>query len=300
MFRLAAILLSALGALVAAPVSAQSLALVSLPVVYVSSPVVQQMHQGRAIAPAPRTASRPMVPQEPAALAAVRPRPAYRPGTLPVWQAPPFVDRRFRDYRRGIAQYGPFTVLDSRTAALVGETDAVTPGLFRAMMRDFPQIEQLDMVECPGTRDDRANLKLGRMIRQAGLVTHVPAIGSVRSGAVELFLAGVERDIAEGAEFAVHSWMDDYGREAQDFAAEAPENRQYVDYYREMGMSVQQARAFYDFTNSVPHRRALWLGASDMRRWSGRPQQARTPPRRPVPPAPDSAPVLVYADVTFS
>ncbi len=159
------------------------------------------------------------------------------------------------------------------------------------------RVEQLDMVECPGTRDDRANLKVGRMIRAAGLVTHVPAIGSVRSGAVELFLAGVDRDIAHGAEFAVHSWMDAYGREADDFSFDAPENRQYLDYYREMGMSTDQARAFYDFTNSVPHARALWLGASDMRRWSGRPQQAKTPARTK---AVRSAPTLAYADVTFS
>ena len=301
MLRPAAILLSALAALIAAPLSAQSLAMVSLPVVFVAKPVVQQTHQGRAIDPLQRQASQsiaqPSAQPPRQALAAVRPQPVYRPGALPAWKAPHFVDRRSRDYRRGVAQYGPFLVLDSRTVALVGETDAATPGLFRAMMRDFPQLAQLDMVECPGTRDDRANFRVGRMIRAAGLVTHVPPIGSVRSGAVELFLAGVERDIADGAEFAVHSWMDDYGREAQDFAAEAPENRQYVDYYREMGMTAGQARAFYDFTNSVPHRRALWLGANDMRRWSGRPVQARTPERRE--PA-RQAPTLAYADMTFS
>lgn len=296
MVRLAAILASALAALVAVPASAQSLTLVSLPVVYVSNPVVQQTHQGRAVAPV--KVVRPQLPQqvERQQLAAVRPQ-AYEPAALPVWKAPAFIDRRFRDYNRGLAQYGPFRVLDNRRVALVGETDASTPGFFRAMMRDFPGLEQLDMVECPGTRDDRANLKVGRMIRAAGLVTHVPAIGSVRSGAVELFLAGAERDIAQGAEFAVHSWMDAYGREAGDFAIDSPENRQYLDYYREMGMSYDEARAFYDFTNSVPHRRALWLGASDMRRWSGRPQQAVKPvSRKPV----QAAPVLAYASVTFS
>ncbi len=301
MVRLVAILLSALGALIAAPVSAQSLAMVSLPIVYVAKPVVQQTHRGHAIAPALPSAARPAVAPEREALAAVRPQPAYRPGALPAWKAPPFVDRRFRDYRSGLAQYGPFIVLDSRTAALIGETDAATPGQFRAMLRDFPRLAQLDMVECPGTRDDRANLKVGRMIRAAGIVTHVPPIGSVRSGAVELFLAGIERDIAEGAEFAVHSWVDGYGREAEDFDPDAPENRQYVDYYREMGMTANEARAFYDFTNSVPHSRALWLGARDMRRWTGRPQQARNPQRRaPAAPPAGFAPTLAYADVTFS
>lgn len=308
MLRLAATFLSFLGALIAPPLAAQSLTLVSLPVVYVSSPVVQQTHQGRAVAPAASIQKAVQSRAGSQQLAAMRPQ-AYQPAALPAWRAPTFVDRRFRDYNRGIAQYGPFRVLDSRRVALLGETDAATPGHFRALMRDFPQLEQLDMVECPGTRDDRANLKVGRMIRSAGLVTHVPAIGSVRSGAVELFLAGVDRDIAHGAEFAVHSWMDAYGREAQDFGLDAPENRQYLDYYREMGMSGDQARAFYDFTNSVPHRRALWLGASDMRRWSGGPAQAKTPMRRSMhrnvsAPAPAQAttksPTLTYADVTFS
>lgn len=293
MFKTTALIASALVALFATPASAQSLTLVSLPVVYVSNPVVQQTHQGNAL---PATATVRPAQEERQQLAAIRPQ-TYQPAALPVWKAPPFIDRRFRDYNRGIAQYGPFRVMDDRRVAMVGETDASTPGHFRAMMRDFPGLEQLDMVECPGTRDDRANLKVGRMIREAGLVTHVPAIGSVRSGAVELFLAGVERDIAQGAEFAVHSWMDPYGREAGDFSMDAPENRQYLDYYREMGMSGEQARAFYDFTNSVPHRRALWLGASDMRRWSGRPQQANTPIRTK---AVQSAPTLAYANVTFS
>ena len=297
MFRITALIASAVGSLFAAPAAAQSLTLVNLPVVYVASPVVQETHQGKAIAP--KAVSRPAAkPQtETKQLAAVRPQ-AHAPAALPVWKAPAFVDRRFRNYNRGVAQYGPFRVLDDRRVALVGETDATTPGYFRAMMRDFPDLEQLDMVECPGTRDDRANLQVGRMIRAAGLVTHVPAVGSVRSGAVELFLAGVERDIAQGAEFAVHSWMDAYGREADDFAMHAQENRQYLDYYREMGMSAEQARSFYAFTNSVPHARALWLDASDMRRWTGRKTQRAQSPARYQQAQP--APTLTYANVTFS
>ena len=297
MFRITALIASAVGSLFAAPAAAQSLTLVNLPVVYVASPVVQETHQGKAIAP--KAVSRPGAkPQaETKQLAAMRPQ-AHAPAALPVWKAPAFVDRRFRNYNRGVAQYGPFRVLDDRRVALVGETDATTPGYFRAMMRDFPDLEQLDMVECPGTRDDRANLQVGRMIRAAGLVTHVPAVGSVRSGAVELFLAGVERDIAQGAEFAVHSWMDAYGREADDFAMHAQENRQYLDYYREMGMSAEQARSFYAFTNSVPHARALWLDASDMRRWTGRKTQRAQSPARYQQAQP--APTLTYANVTFS
>lgn len=163
--------------------------------------------------------------------------------------------------------YGPFRVIDDRRAALVGTTDRNSPELFDAMLRDHPAIEVLEMIEAPGTRHDIANLALGRRIRAAGLRTHVPDGGSVRSGAVELFLAGTSRTMEPGARFAVHSWRDNYGREPRDFAPDAPENRLYLDYYVEMGMSEDRARGFYALTNSVPHAEALWLRAADMEPW---------------------------------
>lgn len=168
-----------------------------------------------------------------------------------------------------IAAYGPFRVHDPKRASLVGVTGTATPEQFAAMLRDFPHIATLEMVECPGTEDDRANLKLGRMIRAAGIAAHVPAGGSVRSGAVELLLAGASRQIDDGAEFAVHAWRDDSGRQPQHFAADSPENRLYLDYYAEMGMSRAEARAFYAMTNSVAHDDAKWLTAQDMRAWIG-------------------------------
>ncbi|HEX4846894.1 MAG TPA: alpha/beta hydrolase [Novosphingobium sp.] len=168
---------------------------------------------------------------------------------------------------QGIAQFGPFRVLDGTRAALVDVTDSASPAQFEAMMRAFPGISMIEMIEVPGTEDDRANLKLGRMIRARGLTTYVPAGGSVRSGGVELFLAGKNRIADPGSEFAVHAWMDEDGREATDYPANAPENRAYVDYYVEMGMPEGQARAFYAMTNSVRHNDAKWLTAADIGQW---------------------------------
>lgn len=177
----------------------------------------------------------------------------------------------------GTPHYGPFRVIDESRAALVGSTDAATPWQFDSMLRDFPGLAVLELVEAPGTSNDIANLALGRKIRAAGLATHVPPGGSVRSGAVELFLAGERRTIAPGARFAVHSWLDQRGREARDFAADDPAHRMYIDYYVEMGMEEQLARAFYAMTNSVPHASALWLHADEMRGWIA---PAREEPRR--------------------
>ena len=177
-----------------------------------------------------------------------------------------------RAERAAIAAYGPFRVLDGRTASLVGATDATSPAWFAAMLRDHPGIATLRFVECPGTYDDRANLALGRMIRAAGLAVHVPDGGSVRSGAVELALAGTSLTIDDGAEFAVHAWLDDSGLEATDYSADSPMNRRYLAYYREMGMGPAEAAAFYAMTNSVPFESALWLDGREMRSWVQRAQ----------------------------
>jgi hypothetical protein len=167
----------------------------------------------------------------------------------------------------GAAAYGPFRVLDEGRAALVDVTDGRSPALFAAMLRDHPGIATIEMVECPGTEDDLANLRLGRMIRERGMATYVPAGGSVRSGGVELFLAGAHRYADAGAEFAVHSWQDDTGLEPDDYSVNAPENRRYLDYYRQMGMSPIEAEAFYGMTNSVPFSSARWFGAGEMSLW---------------------------------
>ena len=164
---------------------------------------------------------------------------------------------------RAIAAFGPFRVLDPSRAALVDLTDSASPRDFARLLLAFPQIRTLEMIECPGTSDDTANLRLGRMIHRAGIATEVPEGGSVRSGAVELFLAGTQRKAAPGAEFAVHSWQDANGLEASDFPADDPVNRAYIAYYREMGLSEAQATAFYAMTNAVPHEDARWMDAGE-------------------------------------
>lgn len=189
---------------------------------------------------------------------------------------------RLPAHSAGIARFGPFRVIDGKRAALVASTDAGSPQAFAAMLAAFPELEVIEFADAPGTSHDLANLRLGRAIRAAGLATHVPAGGSARSGAVELFLAGTRRTVEPGALFAVHSWRDERGREPADFAPDAPENRLYLDYYAEMGMTDADARAFYAMTNSVPHAGALWLEGKDMARWIA--PDARVPATRALDP----------------
>ena len=221
-----------------------------------------------------------------AAPAAAETRSPYYSYYVPAWTQPATartVSPPAGTERAAIAAYGPFRVLDEGTASLTGVTDASSPAWFAAMLRDHPGIATLRFVECPGTYDDRANLALGRMIRAAGIAAHVPDGGSVRSGAVELVLAGTSLTIDDGAEFAVHAWLDETGYEATDYAADSPMNRRYLAYYREMGMDEGEAASFYAMTNSVPFESARWLDGREMRSWVRRAVPAVTGPSDEAP-----------------
>lgn len=164
-------------------------------------------------------------------------------------------------------RFGPFTVVDATTARMVGSVTGVTPRDFAAMLAAHPMLKRLELVDCPGSLDEEANLRLARMVRRAGLATHIPEGGSVRSGAVELFLAGVIRSAHPTAEFGVHSWRDETGLEAGDYAADDPVHAEYLDYYREMGLDAAAARAFYAMTNASGYDDIRYLTKTDIARY---------------------------------
>ena len=67
-----------------------------------------------------------------------------------------------------------------------------------------------------------------------------------------------------GLELPLDAWTTEDGLEPDDYAESDPVNQEYVAYYREMGMSADKAKAFYDLTNSVPHDEALYLKPSEI------------------------------------
>jgi hypothetical protein len=152
---------------------------------------------------------------------------------------------------QSLGSYGPFRVVDGQTIVMDGAVDSATPRQFKTLLAAHPGVKMLKMVDCPGSEDDDANLLLARMVHKAGIATHVPSNGSIRSGAIELFLAGKERTSAPGAQFGVHSWQDDTGREARDYAEDDAVHTPYLSFYREVGFTPERAKAFYAFTNAA-------------------------------------------------
>lgn len=178
----------------------------------------------------------------------------------------PFGTEVAQPSRAPLARVGPFHLVSADTVEMIGTVDSNTPAEFARLLAAHPGIRRLVMVECPGSVDEDANHRLARAVRRAGIATHVPAGGSIRSGAVELWLAGTQRTAAADAEFGVHSWRDEDGREARDFAANDPVHAEYLGFYREMGLNADVAARFYALTNSVGFDDVRYLSAQDMAR----------------------------------
>lgn len=146
-----------------------------------------------------------------------------------------------------VTGYGIFSVDGNGDLVMNGASVTNTPYHFDNIIKDNPNAKLLIMKDCPGSDDDEANLLASRKIRQAGLNIHVTATSELASGAVDMFFAGVKRTMEPGAKFGVHSWTDGKN-DATDFPRGDTQHQPYIDYFKEMGLSQQQAEDFYYFT----------------------------------------------------
>ncbi|WP_082899134.1 hypothetical protein [Sulfitobacter sp. EhC04] len=124
-----------------------------------------------------------------------------------------------------------------------GEITSRTPANFVELLDANPQVAEVVPRVMQGSLDDQAVLRMGYLIRERGLDTHLEARSAIYSGAVDLFLAGTSRTMQGGAVIGVHSWADGFG-EGASYAADAPEHRANAAYVRDMLGSD----AFYWFT----------------------------------------------------
>lgn len=114
---------------------------------------------------------------------------------------------------------------------------------FEQAIAENPETTRLVLTYVPGSVDDETNLKLGNRVRDLGLDTHLTADSEVHSGGTDLFLAGVERSMEEGAIIGVHSWAEG-NRAGADFPKDDPVHESYVSYTARMLGSAD----FYWFT----------------------------------------------------
>lgn len=133
--------------------------------------------------------------------------------------------------------------VDGTVLYMDGTINSKTLAQFEHIYTQNPQIKTLVELDVPGSLDDDTMIALAYRVRKLGLNTHLTAKSSVYSGGVDLFLAGVNRSMEQGAKIGVHSWSD--GKlQAQDYPKDSPEHEQNRKYIADM----LGDDAFYWFT----------------------------------------------------
>lgn len=116
----------------------------------------------------------------------------------------------------------------------------------KKLIKEYPEVTTIHMVDVGGSVDDVSNLEASRLVREAGLNTFVARDGHIASGGTDFFCAGVKRTAEEGAKIGVHSWASGKVSNAALLPKNDPEHKKYIDYYREMAMPDPEG--FYFFT----------------------------------------------------
>lgn len=135
--------------------------------------------------------------------------------------------------------------VNGTVATMNGVIDGSTPAAVRSLLRDHPNVERIEMDYVPGSDNDAANVAAARLVRDAGIATHIVANGVVASGGVDFFLAGAVRTIDPAVcEVGVHSWAGGGIANPAALPRTHPEHLLYLSYYRDMGIDDE----FYFFT----------------------------------------------------
>ena len=150
--------------------------------------------------------------------------------------------------------------VDGNTAVMQGDLTSRSPKKVAALLAEYPDLEWIELLDCPGSTDDFAALEAARMIRNAGINTRVLGNGEIASGAVDFFIAGVEREVLEGGKVGVHSWSAG-AIEGSQLPKEDSEHDLYESYYEEMGISDD----FYWFTlNAASSDSIHWMSRDEL------------------------------------
>ncbi|PID48273.1 MAG: alpha/beta hydrolase [Proteobacteria bacterium] len=165
-------------------------------------------------------------------------------------------------------KFGIFKVLgDNRTIEMDGDIKRKTPDNFDRLLQAFPNIDTINIVNCPGSLDDESNFKLSKKVHERDIKIHLMDNGEIASGGVDFFLAGVKRSKGENTKIGVHAWSGD-GERATDFPRGHANHLPYIKYYVSIGFSKKWAEDFYYFTiYSAPAKGIHWMSEEEIEKY---------------------------------
>ncbi len=158
---------------------------------------------------------------------------------------------------------------DQKAIVLDGVINSSAYTAFKKILKEHPNINRLEIVICDGSINDKVNLKLAKFIHKNSFTIHLRNNGLVASGGTDLFLAGTQKTLGKNTKIGVHSWAADDDQVATDFPKGHKYHIPYIDYYKSVGFSQQQAEDFYYFTiNAAPASDVHWMTQEEIERFN--------------------------------
>ncbi len=145
--------------------------------------------------------------------------------------------------------------IEGDVAYMSGLITSSTPATVLELVFQNPHVKTIEMIQCPGSIDDVANLRACLYVHQFGLNTRLNAKSMVASGGSDFFLAGKKREVAEGAKIGVHSWGGGT-KAATDLSRSHDAHKKYLNYYEIVNIPLD----FYWYTlDAAPANAIHWM-----------------------------------------
>ncbi len=166
-------------------------------------------------------------------------------------------------------QFGIFKVLNDITIEMEGDITSSIVNDYNSMIAAYPNVNKINMKNCPGSADDTANLQVARSVHERGMSIHITDNSEIASGAVDFFVAGTQRTKGKNVKIGVHAWGGEDAESATDYPVGHTNHLPYINYYVSVGFTQQQAEDFYYFTiNAAPASGIHWMTEEEITKYN--------------------------------
>lgn len=152
-------------------------------------------------------------------------------------------------------------------AFLSGDLGTKTYAQIKDLIENHPNVKTLVLTSISGSVNDAVNMHTGRLVHEAKLNTKVLADSEIASGAVDLFCAGENRIVEEGAKIGIHSWCCVNSLTAIELPKDHPAHKAQLNYFT-LIMGSENGPAFYYHTlSAAPFDGVHWMSNEDIQSW---------------------------------
>lgn len=153
-------------------------------------------------------------------------------------------------------------------AYLSGDLGTKTYKQIKDLIDNHPNVTTLVLTSISGSVNDLVNMHTGRLVHEAGLDTKVLSDSDIASGGVDLFCAGKNRIVEQGARIGIHSWCCVNDLTAIELPKNHPAHKYQINYFT-LVMGAEKGVAFYFHTlEAAPFDGVHWMSDEDIQKWN--------------------------------